>query len=253
MDIDRVREAWSAVRTLAEHDNATMSARHACMACERAVSADGVGLSLSRGSTLSEPVHATGVAADVEELQFSIGEGPCLDALAERAPVLVTDLADGENGRRWPAFAPAAVRYGVRSAFSFPLLMGAIRVGVLDLYRLRPQPLTKDEVADVLVYADVAMLLAMRSAQSAQTERHDIVGTALDERRAEVHQASGMVSVQLGITVDNALARLRAYAYASDLRLIDVARDVVARRLRFAPDEMGDTSSTSGDPDKEQT
>lgn len=198
----------------------------------------GVSLSLARGAGLSEPVCTTGPASEeLAELQFTLGEGPCVDALSGLAPVLVADLSSASSGARWPVFAPAAAARGVQALFALPLRAGAIQAGVLEVYRDRPGPLSGAELADVLVYADAAMLLVLGASEGIATERLDVAGDGFDERRAEVHQAAGMISVQLGIGVEEALVRLRAHAYAQDQRLVTVAQDVVERRLRFFPGE----------------
>lgn len=240
MDDDREARVWASIREQACRDGEPVTVRHVCFACVRAVDAMGVSLSLVRGGGLGEPVCATGpVSEELAELQFTLGEGPCVDALRGPGPVLVADLADQRSGRRWAAFAPVAAEYGVRALLALPLRAGAIRVGVLEVYRDRPGLLSGSVLADALVYADAALLLALGASDGIATERPGFVGEGFDERRAEVHQAAGMVSVQLGIGVEEALVRLRAHAYAQDRRLVEVARDVVERRLRFSRDGGG--------------
>jgi hypothetical protein len=175
------------------------------------------------------------ISGRVEELQFSLGEGPGFDAFEAGQPVLVADLADREHALRWPAFAAGALVAGARALFAFPLRIGAINLGVLNLYRQRPGALTKEEHAQALVFADTATLLLLAEGQSTADDQHRL--TAYDQR-AVVHQASGMVAVQTGCTIPEALARLRAYAYREDRTLAGVADEVVERRLRF--DRLGD-------------
>jgi hypothetical protein len=169
-------------------------------------------------------------SARVEELQFSLGEGPCVDAFAQGRPMLVADLAAREYTQRWPAFAGSAVASGARALFSFPLRVGVIRVGVLDLYRDRPGELDEDQVGDALVFADSAALLLVAedhqdpAAWQAQVDY---------DQRAVVHQATGMIMVQLGGTIADAFVRLQAHAYAQERSLGAVAEDVVNRRVRF--------------------
>jgi hypothetical protein len=149
-------------------------------------------------------------------------------------------------------FAPAATQRGVQAVFALPLQAGTIRAGVLDVYRTYPGPLSEGQLADALVYADAATLLALGTSDGIATDRPRVAGDGFDERRAEVHQAAGMISVQLGTGVEEALVRLRAHAYAGDRRLVDVARDVIECRLRFSPDGPGNsTSNDHDDPEKE--
>jgi hypothetical protein len=176
-----------------------------------------------------------GVSALVEDLQFTLGEGPCIDAFEQDRPVLEPDLAD-PRVPRWLAFSPPAVEAGVRAVFGFPVQVGVVRMGSLNLYRDRPGALTADQHADSLVMADVAAraVIAMQSdAPRGQLASELEAGANL---RVVVHQASGMVSDQLGVSVGEALIRMRAHAFGSDRLIDDVARDVVARRLRFDAD-----------------
>lgn len=136
-------------------------------------------------------------------------------------------------------FAPYVGRLGVGAMYSLPLALGAIRVGALDLYNDAPGHLSQDQLVDALVYADTALLLVLDAQSGIVTpvdvDNHDSLGPVL--WHAEIHQAAGMISVQLGVSALEALVRLRAYAYSHDKRLTDVARSVVERRLRFRPDD----------------
>jgi hypothetical protein len=192
---------------------------------------------MSRGDGVREPVFATDpVSEELAELQFTLGEGPSVDALARDDAVLVADLETPGNARRWPSFASAAAVRGIRGVFSIPIRVGAARLGILDLYRSRAGPLTGAELADVLAYADAILVLALDQLGGINPSFEEFLDAEFTERRAGVHQAAGMVSVQLGVGMTDALARLRAYAYASDRRLADVSSDVVGRRLWFHPD-----------------
>jgi hypothetical protein len=210
--------------------------RRVCGAAVQTLSACGAGISMMTG----DGTRGVGAASDpgsarLEELQFTLGEGPCVDAYASRRPVLVPELANGAM-TRWPAYAPAVHENGVRAVFAFPLQVGAARLGVLDVFRDRAGALTSDELRQAVLLADVTV--------TALLDQHEGGGTAagiddLDEAiedRAELFQAQGMVMVQLGISIGEAMARMRAYAYAENRRLGEVARDIVARQLRFDPD-----------------
>jgi GAF domain-containing protein len=169
-------------------------------------------------------------SAQVEELQFALGEGPSVDAFAKGRLVLISDLTARSAVQRWPAFAPAAVAVGAAAVFAFPLQIGAIRVGVLGLYRGRPGGVSDEELATALVLADTTTLLLLAEDHGDGAAWRAQVAF---EQRAVVHQATGMIMVQLGGTIAAAFARLQAYAYAEDRTLRDVADDVVGRRLRF--------------------
>jgi hypothetical protein len=205
-----------------------------CGAAVELLSLSGAGLSLMvdgelRGTAgVSEP----GIAA-VQELQLTLGEGPCVDAWRSMEPVLEANLADPGH-EHWPAFARAGVQAGVRAVFALPLQLGAVGLGVLALYRDRPGSLGDEELALGLVLADVATQTILGLQAGAPPEQ--LHGLLADEPAhwAEIHQATGMVSAQLGVSLDEAFVRLRSFAFANDRPLREVAGDVVARRLRLA-------------------
>lgn len=176
------------------------------------------------------------VSALLEELQFVLGEGPCIDAFRSDRPVHEPDLAEPEIVL-WPAFTPPALDAGARAVFGYPMNVGQVRVGALNLYCDRAQALSPEQHADALMMADVAAeSLLLMQAQAPPGE----VAIEIDRGgnfQHVVHQASGMVAAQLEVGVDVALLRLRAHAFAVDRPLTEVAKDVVARRLRFSPEE----------------
>jgi hypothetical protein len=173
-----------------------------------------------------------GVSELIEEMQYTFGEGPCVDAYQLDQVVAEPDLADPAE-RRWPAFTPRVLAAGVRAVFAFPLRAGAVRLGALNLYRDTPGLLTGEQHADALVVADVAARWVLEAQAGAPP------GMVAGELEAgadfhfAVHNAAGIVSVQKGISVTEALIRLRAHAFSSDRPLAQVARDVIARNLRL--------------------
>lgn len=181
------------------------------------------------GVVLTWGREAVGLA--LEDLQFTLGQGPGPQAAASGEPVLVSDLR--EQTARWPVFAPGAIDLKVRAVFAFPLRIGAISVGVLTAYRVAPGPLAGPQLADALALADAITAVLLDRADGPRA------GWAQPATyRAEVHQAVGMISVQLDVSMAEALVRLRAYAYGNERPIAEVAADVVARRLRFEdPDE----------------
>ena len=205
-----------------------VSAADVCAAVVPGVEVSGAWLSAALDAQAGHLMLATDEAGrQLADLQLTLGEGPLFDASASSGPVLASDLADRESGIRWPVFAPAASAAGVAAVFAFPLVVGAIRAGVLGLYRDRPGPLSDFQLGDALVFADTATLLLL--------DAHDLP-LALGSYRAEIDQATGMLTEQLEVSVTDAFVRLRAYAYVNDIQLADVARDIVARRLRLVPD-----------------
>ena len=212
---------------------------HLCNVCAEVTAMSGAGLMLMsedvpRGSLCSTNT----VSALVEELQYVLGEGPCVDAYHQDRPVLEPDLAH-PMVPRWVGFSGPAVEAGVRGVFGFPLQVGAVRLGALNLYRDRPGRITDEEHADALVLASVAAQAVLVLQANAPAERIAAELEASADFQYVVHQASGMVAAQLAVSVGQGLIRLRANAFGNDRALTDVAEDVISRRLRFDGREAG--------------
>lgn len=209
-----------------------------CRACAVAIPVSGVGLALMTTNGHGGTITATdGRAAVLEDLQQAVGEGPCLDASRDGMPVLQSDLA-ATGASRWPGFTAAALEADVAAVFAFPLQVGAIRLGILDLYRDTTGPLNGPQLAEALAFADAAttMLLYLQDKTTPGQPLHPELAEAVDSRR-EIHQATGMITAQAGVGLAEALLRLQAHAYSSERPLIAVAKDVVARKLRFGPED----------------
>lgn len=205
------------------------------MVCAEVLGMSGAGIMLMSGDTPRGSLcSCNAVSTLIEELQFGLGEGPCVDAYDLDRPVLEPNLAH-PTIPRWLAFAGPALAAGVRAIFGFPLQVGTVRLGALNLYRDEPGPLTDEQHADALVMADVAAqaVLVMQAGAPAGTIAAELEAGA--DFKYVVHQASGMVAAQLEVSLSQALIRLRAHAFGDDRKLVEVAQDVVARRLRFDP------------------
>jgi hypothetical protein len=204
-----------------------------CAAAVRALSASGAGVSVMTEEGLRGLAVASDQASErIDELQFSLGEGPCMDAFSSSRPVLEPDLGSGGIAR-WPIYSAAAHAEGVRAVFAFPLQIGAARLGVLDLYRDEPGSLSSQQFSQALTFADVATTMLIDGQEQAPT---GAAAEGLDDvfdYRAEVHQAQGMVMVQAAVSLAEALALLRAYAFGHARGLGEVARDVVTGTLRI--------------------
>jgi ANTAR domain len=212
---------------------------HLCRVAIVSAGVTAAAVTLTLATTPRENLFASDqLAADLEELALTLGEGPGVDA-GSGVPALVADLSSVDAYRRWPAFAPAACLLGVRAVFALPLQIGAIRLGVLDLFRGAPGDLEPAQLADSLVLADTACTLLLDAGRRDRAYPDGSPPELVRPQRPEVHQATGMLAVQLGVSVAVALVRLRAYAYAQERSLADVARDVVHRRLRFVSDSEG--------------
>ncbi len=209
------------------------SSMNLCEACTDILDVTGAGVMLMSGDVPRGSLCTTNAVSNlIEELQFTLGEGPCVDAHHQSRVVLEPDLAHPASSR-WLAFTPPAVEAGVRAIFAFPLQVGMVRLGALDLYRDGTGSLSDDQHADSLVMADLIANWVLNVQANAPP---GAVAEELDngaDFHFVVHNAAGAVSAQLGVSITEALIRLRAHAFSNNRPLRDVAEDVVARRLRF--------------------
>jgi hypothetical protein len=213
--------------------NGDDSEQSLCVSSADVAGVDGAGVMLIlHGRALGTVCSSDPMVDAVEEIQFNLGEGPCLEAFATRAPILIPDLA-ARDVVRCPGFREGALAVGVHAAFGFPILVGSVCIGALNLYQRRTGALTDEQFADALAVAHVAgwTLLGWQSVAGERSLARQL--EHVPANRAVVHQATGMVSVQLAMTVDDALAVLRAYSYSNNRPIGDVATEVVQGKLRF--------------------
>lgn len=190
-------------------------------------------VSRSLAGSLSGILYASSTSAvALMALQETLGEGPSLWAGTDEMPVLVSDLESDPRGNWWVGFTREAMQRGIRSIYAFPLQIGAICLGVLTMHGGRPASLDREALRDLVGIRD-AMAGTLLTPVEDAGETADRV---LVHNQAITHQAAGMAMVQLGCTLEMAMARLRGHAYSTGLTLAEVAREVVARRLRFAPE-----------------
>ncbi|SEL26367.1 ANTAR domain-containing protein [Streptacidiphilus jiangxiensis] len=227
-----ISDSMAEVLRLLQLDDGFDAAAEVAVRAAETLGVDGLTVSLATGGEQAELVWCTDEAAgQFEDLQFTLGEGPGPDAVRAGAMVLVPDLAQVRAGR-WPALTTESGALAVCAVFCFPMAIGAIRVGVLTVVRRTVGPLTDAQIGDAQVLAHALTGRALGA-------------TVLDQDKAPllhavVHQATGMVSVQLDLPLPQALLRLRAHAYSSGRPLLDISRDVVARRLRLDLNGNGD-------------
>ncbi|MGH1550736.1 GAF and ANTAR domain-containing protein [Leifsonia poae] len=186
----------------------------------------------------TETVYATDAqAARLDELQFDLGIGPCWDALRTARPVLEPDLR-GDPRNTWPVFSEAAAADGVGALFAFPMLVGSLRIGAVDLYARHALELTRVQTRQAASLADLV---------GRQVLRRALIRAAVEDpeepespfSRRLVHQASGMVLAQLDISADDARLVIQGHAFATGRSMMDVSRDVVDGVLDFSLDEQG--------------
>ncbi|MDX8050872.1 GAF and ANTAR domain-containing protein [Lentzea sp. BCCO 10_0798] len=160
----------------------------------------------------------------IEELQYSLGEGPVAEARRGGDPVLVADMK--AERARWPWYAAASAEAGLGAMFAFPLHVGGIRLGALNLYRRRPGGLSADALADAAVLADLAALALLESELADEHEK-----LRMEVSYQDVRLATGVLAAGLEIGLEEAFARLRAHAFAEHRTLVAVSRDVLEQRI----------------------
>lgn len=198
-----------------------------------------IGVTGAAVSTLGDPLGSETIcvtddsAAQWDEIQLDLGEGPCWEALSTRLPVFEPDLQHSSE-TSWPLARQALYETGLAAVFAFPLVVAGINVGAIDLYSRVSGAMSSRQVADAgLLSTILARQVLRRSLRALESEDEDAGGGGGDYSRREVHQATGMVLAQMGITPVDALLVLQGHAFASGRPVRDVAADVVARRLDF--------------------
>ena len=199
--------------------------------CCLATGLDGAGVSIVTTNGAREPLYATDeVATQIERLQLTLGEGPCVDTSTFNSPVLVSDLTDPADAvaGRWPVFREEATRLGARAIFAFPIRFGAIGLGAVDLYRRSAGPLSGPQLGRALTSVDGVGLAVLE----APDQYGDPGAPAMTSM--VVHQAAGMIMAQLDSSIEEAMVRLRAAAFAESRTVNELAADVVNRRRHLA-------------------
>ena len=208
---------------------------HLCLACVEAIPVQGAAIAVHVDGTGLEMLGASDAVAErMEWTQITLGEGPGVDAITTGGPSIVADITIPDG--RWPSFAQEASTSGVRALYALPLVVGAIRVGVLDLYRDHPAELDDKDFADALAVAELITAILLSAGSTGRLP--ESLGPWWDQPLStrEVHQATGMIVAQLDVTAREAYVRMQGFAYANDLTLSDLANAVVHRRLRFDRD-----------------
>ncbi|WCN02155.1 GAF and ANTAR domain-containing protein [Streptomyces sp. M92] len=202
-----------------------------CRTAVRLLPVTGASASL-RGEGVPVRLCASGDRASyLAEIQATLGDGPCVSAAEAGAPVLARDLASGADAGRWPVYAQQATAVGVRAVYALPLGSDAVCLGTLDLYRDTPGPLTGPDLRTARLVAGVMTVALMALERGEDAWLDELAGD-----HDEVYRAVGMIMAQLGVGADEALARLRADAFARGRSAYAVARDVLAHHRRFDRD-----------------
>lgn len=228
VDDQRRTRLWRAVTDRVSGEVGDGWAHAVCVASTAVVGVDGAALTMYSTMGVQELLAASDDwAQTVVGLRYTVGEGPATTAYTQGAPVLVADV--GVEQLRWPGYAQAAMGEGASAVFALPLLVGGIRLGMLELYRRRPGELSSSALADAVVLASLAIDAVLGDAEQARRAGREWPRAALSSQ--DVHVAIGMMSAHLHLNLEDALARLRAHAYAQQRPILEVARDVLGRRI----------------------
>ncbi len=193
----------------------------------------GASISVFRSSGSHSTVCSSDVtAARLDAMQFELGEGPRWEVARTGSPAISTDAAHDAHPD-WPVFGAALAALGVGALFSFPIMTGAVMMGVVDLYRRTPGALGRPATTRLRSLARRVAAPAVREAVRSAGLHVSAEHPNASALRRVVHQAVGMIFVQLDTTTDEALALLRSHAFSAGRPIEEVARDVVARRLDF--------------------
>ncbi len=199
---------------------------------------DAAAISLVFDGASGGTLGSSGVPARMyDELQFTLGEGPCLDSVSHRTPILAADLAGSDEGR-WPIYGPAMLAHRVRGVHAIPVVVAGEFVGAVDFFVERPGPLSGGDLNGAVAAAELAAIplldLLDADLQAAVTDPASNAWAELNAlSRTEVSQAIGMLVAQLEVEPADALVRLRAHAYATNRSATDVAHDILERRLKL--------------------
>ena len=232
-------------------DNALRAADLLCSACVELLEVDGASVSLThRGSTQGTFGSSGEMSRQLDELQFTLGEGPCLDAVRQGRPVLVADLDDPAEAR-WPAFTGALLQTGINAVFALPVTIASERIGALDLFRRRAGELAGPALTGSLLAAELAALPLMALMGSdldwdVAAQGGDGCDQLASLSRVEVYQATGMLIGALDIGPAEALLRLRAYAFAHDMTAVETAWAILEGRVSLEPGDWLDSGRSAG-------
>jgi hypothetical protein len=229
--------------------------RASCDQLVHSTSVDGAAVAILTGSRhVRELLYASDtVARQLDELQFTLGEGPCLDAFFQNWPQLWAHLDTTITvDALWPGFAVEAVQLGAQAVFAFPVPDHSGPLGVLELYRNTPGGLRPGEAERATACAAAIRDTLMRNWTTHDAANLDTAIEAVEAiaaaaaigvdpyARAAVHIAAGITAIQLNISAKDGLDLIRAYAYAQQRSTTTVAGDIIGHRLSLR-DQHGGT------------
>ncbi|MEV6048172.1 hypothetical protein [Streptomyces xanthochromogenes] len=238
MDVRQNTAAWKRVVEIASGADRPVALPSAAVACVDDVGADGLGVSLITGGRIRTVAYAVDERSyRLEDAQLVSGEGPCTEAYLRRG---IVEAEVSSASGQWPVFLRTADELGIRRVVAVPLLVGnGVPVGAMDVYRTTGAALGAADRARLDAYGRILALLALDAHPALIGWDRATPETGPVGYPPVVHQAAGAAAEASGVAVSDALARMRAHAFGRQRLLEDVARDILAGRLRL--EEDGDT------------
>lgn len=218
---------------LTKTDESTSLSKRICSMGREITGADGVSLSISLNHALTSETGSDNEFAFLDEQQFTFGEGPTFDASTSTNPVMANNFMSNKDKKTWPIFSSLANKRGIHSMTAFPLRIGNSSLGVLSAYRKKEEVISSDEYIDGIALSSFASnLLIQQYAGDTEPNIEKILGQSSQDQSL-IHLASGMLAEKLNISIIEALVRIRAHAYKTDLPILEVASQIVERKLNL--------------------
>ncbi|MGH8904219.1 MAG: ANTAR domain-containing protein [Egibacteraceae bacterium] len=213
---------------LTEESLETTLRRVANLAVRTISGCDAVGVTLFEDGKLTTRAATGGLVYEVDNYQYDIDEGPCLQAVRDQRPYEIQNM-DTED--RWPRFCKHAAERSIRSSLSLPLTVRGGTLGALNLYSRTPGALSAADRETALLFASqAAVALANAQTYAASVRLATQLGEALGSR-AVIDQAKGVVMAHKHCDEDEAFQALRTASQISNRKLRDVARDIVTATI----------------------
>lgn len=223
------------LQLMARHERVSDGRPMLCAVAAELTEVGGAGIALTNPAAPITSLCTSGETARIlMDLETTLGEGPCSDAISTDRAIAEADL-HGVVGSSWVGYAPSARAAGVRAVFGFPIRIGAIRLGALGLFCVEPGPLNDTQSSNAYLMASVVgrAVLTMQAGAPRGALAEELQRGASFE--FVVHQAAGIVAVQGSMSIGDALAALRAHAFASGTSSSALALSVVAREISYDP------------------
>ncbi len=243
-EIDDDRDLTGALDGLAQlltsgltlEDTLTQIAEFAVLAIPNA---DGAGLTLLHHDREQTVVASAEFVRAIDEIQYGIGEGPCITAVSDARTVVSGSLG---GDPQWPRFGPRIGRLGVHSALSLPLLLDAgagAPIGAMNVYSRSKDAFPESAARLGERFARPAAVSARNACLLSETQRKVEHLTAALTSRATIDQALGIIMSRTGADPDEAFERLRTMSQGSKVKVSELAQQLVNEAIGRARARRG--------------